>query len=105
MLFFFPDPLDKPPDIRQLLRRVASEARDKWRLVGIELGMKRGQLDVISEEKNPILRYSEVFSQWENKADPDFPFSWRTILNALGSPIVEENGLATKIEEWLRTSR
>ena len=84
---------------------MASEARNKWRLVGIELGMKQDQLDVISEKKDPILRYSEVFSQWEKKADPDFPFSWRTILNALGSPIVEENSLATKIEEWLRTSQ
>ena len=84
---------------------MASETRDKWRLVGIELGMKRDQLDVISEEKNPILCYSVVFTLWEKKADPDFPFSWRTILNALGSPIVEENSLATKIEEWLRTSQ
>ena len=84
---------------------MATEAKDKWRLVGIELGMKRDQLDVISEEKNPIIRYSEMFSQWEKKADSDFPFSWRTILNALESPIVEENSLATKIKEWLRTSR
>ena len=104
-MFFFPDLLDKPPDIRQLLNRVAIEARDKWRLVGIELGMKRDQLDVISEEKNPIIRYSEVFSQWEKKADPDFPFSWRTILNAFGSTIVEENRLAMEIEEWLRTGQ
>ena len=103
---FFPDPLDnKPLDIRQFLNRVAIEARDKWRHVGIELGMKRDQLDVISEEKNPILRYSKVFSQWEKKADPDFPFNWRTILNALKSPIVGENKLAMKIEEWLRTGQ
>ena len=67
--------------------------------------MKRDQLDVISEEKNPILRYSEVFSQWEKKADPGFPFSWRTILNVLRSPIVEENKLAMEIEEWLRTGQ
>ena len=102
---FFPDLLDKPPDIRQLLNRVAIEARDKWRLVGIELGMKRDQLDVISEEKNPIIRYSEVFSQWEKKADPDFPFNWRTILKVLRSPTVEENKLAMEIEEWLRTGQ
>ena len=102
---FLPDPLDKSPDNRQLLNRVASEARDKWRLVGIELGIKQGSLDVISEEKNPILRYSEVFSQWEKKANPDFPFNWRTILNALKSPIVEENKLAMEVEKWLRTGQ
>ena len=48
---------------------------------------------------------ASVFSQWERKADPFFPFNWRTILNALRSPIVEENRLAMKIEEWLRISQ
>ena len=104
-VFSSADLLDKPPDIRQLLNRVASEARNKWRLVGIELGIKLDQLDAISEEKNCILCYSKVFSQWEKKENPDFPFNWRTILNALRSSIVEENSLATKIEEWLRTSQ
>ena len=84
---------------------MATEAKDKWTLVGIELGMNRDQLDVISEEKNPIIRYSKVFSQWEKKANPDFPFNWRTILNALKSPIVGENKLAMEIEEWLRTGQ
>ena len=43
---FLPDSLDKPPDIRQLLGTVASVARDKWRLVGIELGIEEEQLDL-----------------------------------------------------------
>ena len=93
-----------PPALREL-NRVASEARNKWRLVGIQLGIKTGQLDVTSEERNPFLRYSEVFNQWEKKADPDFPFNWRTILNVLRSPTVEENKLAMEIEEWLRTGQ
>ena len=73
---FLPDLLDKPPNILfQLLKRVASEARDKCRLVGIELGINPDQLAVILEEKDAILCYSEVFSQWEKKANPmQFPF-------------------------------
>ena len=101
MICFLPDPLDKPPDILQFLNKVASEAGEKWSLVGIQLGIKPNQLDVI-EEKHPILRYSKVFSMWEKKENADFPFNWRTILNALRSPIVQENRLATKIEKWLR---
>ena len=104
-MFYLPDPLDKPPDIRQLLRTVASVARDKWRLVGIELGIEDEQLDYISMEGNPIICFSKVFSQWKKKADTDFPFTWRTITNALRSPIVEESSIATEIEELLRTSQ
>ena len=84
---------------------MAIEARDKWRLVGIELGINPDQLDVISEEKDPVICYSEVFSQWEKKVNPDFPFNWRAILNALRSHIVEENSLAMEIEEWLRAGQ
>ena len=102
---FLPDPLDKPPNTRQLLRTLASVARDKWRLVGIELGIEDEQLDLIAMEGNPIICFSKVFSQWKIKADTDFPFTWRTIANALKSPIVEENSKATEIEELLRTSQ
>ena len=104
-MFYLPDPLDKPPDIRQLLRTVASVARDKWRLVGIELSIEDEQLDLISMEENPIICFSKVFRQWKKEANTDFPFTWRTIANALRSSIVEESSLATKIEESLRTSQ
>ena len=101
---FLPDPLDKPPDIRQLLRTVASVAY-KWRLVGIELGLEEEQLDLISKEENPIICFSKVFGQWKKKkADTDFPFTWRTIASALRSPIVEACNLAMEIEDSLRTS-
>lgn len=80
-------------------------AKTKWRHVGIVLGIKQDNLDVISEEKDPILRYSKVFSQWEKNADLNFPFTWGTIVNALRSPIVEENSLALQIEEWLKGSK
>ena len=50
-------------------------------------------------KKNPIICYLKVFSLWEKKENPDFPFNWRTILNAFMFPIVDENGLAMKIEE------
>ena len=104
-MFYLPDPLDKPPNIRKLLRTVASVARDKWMLVGIELGIEEDELELISMEGNPIMRFSKVFIQWKKKADTDFPFTWRTIANALRSPIVEESTLAMEIEESLRTSQ
>ena len=83
---------------------VASNAKNRWRHVGIGLGIEQHNLDVISEEKDPILRYSQVFSLWEKKADPNSPFTWRTVVSTLRSPIVGENSLAMKIENWLQNN-
>ena len=90
--------------MRDLLRRVASRAMDKWELVGLDLGIEQHQLNTISQyhPRNTIGCYSEVFNLWENRADP--PFTWATIIDTLRSPIVEENGLAQEIEDWIASS-
>ena len=87
--------------MRDLLAQVASKARDKWEVVGLALGIKQDQLNVISEKrKNVILCYSEVFTAWEKMTDKT-DFTWATIVEALESPIVEENNLARDIVQWL----
>ena len=93
-----------PLTMRDLLRRVASRAMDKWELVGLDLGIEQHQLKTISQyhPHNAIRCYSEVFSLWQKKADP--PFTWATIIDTLRSPIVEENALAQEIEDWITSS-
>ena len=90
--------------MRDLLRRVASRAMDKWRIIGIELNLEQHQLRAISQShhQDAIQCYIEVFSLWENKADP--PFTWATIIDTLHSPIVEENALAQEIEDWITST-
>ena len=90
--------------MRDLLRRVASRAMDKWELVGLDLGIEQHQLNTISHyhPRNPIRCYSEVFGLWQEKAD--LPFTWATILDTLRSPIVEENALAQEIEDWITST-
>ena len=99
------DPLNEPPNMRELLRRVASRANDKWELIGLDLKIEQHQLNTISRAHphNAISCYSEVFSVWQRKADP--PFTWATIIDVLRSPIVKENALAQEIEDWLRVLR
>ena len=95
------NPLTKPPKMRDLLTQVASKARDKWEVVGLALGIKQDQLNAFSEKrKNVILCYSEVFTAWEKTVGPA-DFTWATIVEALESPIVEENKLARDIVQWL----
>ena len=98
---FTDNPLTKPPKARDLLTQVASKARDKWERVGLALGIKQDQLNAISEKrKDVILCYSEVFTAWEKTVDPA-DFTWATVVEALESPIVEENNLARDIVHWL----
>ena len=96
------NPLTKPPKKRDLLKQVGSKARDKWKKVGLELDIQQDQLNTISERCNgdPILCYSEVFTAWEKMTDRA-DFTWATIVEALESPIVEENKLARDIVQWL----
>ena len=90
--------------MRDLMRRVARRATDKWRIIGIELNLEQHQLRAISQShhQNAIQCYIEVFSLWENKASPSF--TWATIIDALRSPIVEENALAQEIEDWITST-
>ena len=98
---FTDNPLTKPPKTCDLLTQLASKARDKWERIGLALGIKQNQLNAISEKrKDIILCYSEVFTAWENMVDPA-DFTWATIVEALESPIVEENKLARDIVQWL----
>ena len=92
--------LTKPPEMLDLLERVACKAKDKWKLVGFALNIKRHQLNTISQNQNSIQCYSEVFTAWEETVDPKY-FTWATIVEALQSPIVEENKLARDIVKWL----
>ena len=92
--------LDKDPTLPYLLDRVASKARDKWDMVGLQLGIEEQQLSTIStEHRDPIRCYSKVFTLWKNKADP--PYTWRTIVGVLRAPIVGREDLAIEIETWL----
>ena len=69
--------------------------------IGLALGIKQDQLNTILEKrKDVILCYSDVFTVWEKTVDPT-DFTWATIVEALESPIVEENKLARDIVQWL----
>ena len=94
------DPLKKEPKKRDLLRRIASKAMDKWELIGLELDIEQHQLNTITDP-DPMKCYSEVFSLWQKQAD--CPFTWGTIIEVLRSPVVRENALAQEIEDWLRS--
>ena len=62
--------------------------------------MDMHQLNAIQKE-NPecLLCLMKVLHQWENNADP--PYTWATIIEALKSPLMNEENLAKEVECWL----
>ena len=94
--------LDKPPNILDLLNKVACKARDKWKMMGLALGIELNQLNSFSKQydADPIMCYTEVFSTWKKNTDP--PFTWATVIKSLKLSIVGETELAMEIEDWLR---
>ena len=68
---------------------VAAEIPEKWREVGIGLGLDTTNIKRIEAEVPThkfTLCYVDVFDTWKNKGTTEY--TWDTLLNALRSPSV-----------------
>ena len=91
-------PLNRPPKHLDLLNKVAARARDKWRMMGLQLNIPMDQLNAMTAT-DPISCYADVFNWWQRNGSP--PYTWATIIDALRTPIVGEIQLAHELEEWV----
>ena len=94
-------PLNRPPEHYTLLNKVAVDAMDKWKKIGLALDIPMGQLNSITTT-DPILCYADIFNWWQRNGSP--PYTWATIIDALRAPIVGEVQLAHELEEWVLQS-
>ena len=87
--------LQAEPCHRDLANFVTAEIPDKWRYVGIQLGLSLSQLDSICDRRNRdhAQCYMDVFDTWM-KEDRR---TWVMLINALTSPAVDAKQLAHKI--------
>ena len=81
------------------------DARPKWYYIGIQLGVKVPDLDVIKEKnlKNADECITELLNKWLRQANP--PPTWNSIVKALQSPIVDLPCLAETIEDGSQLPR
>ena len=94
-------PLNRPLEYNFLLNKVAVDAMDKWKKIGLVLNIPIGQLNSITTT-DPILCYAEIFNWWQRNGSP--PYTWATIIDALRAPIVGEVQLAHELEEMVTNS-
>lgn len=72
--------------------------KNKWQVIGIQLGIPRTKLQDFKEEDDPL---SAVIDYWlrGNATESSVPISWQSIVAALKSKHVDEHGLAEQIRE------
>ena len=66
-----------------------------WQYLGLKLGLEKPQLDIMDRNYRGIVEACrmEMIFRWLNTGKA----SWRALVRALASPLVDERGLAMKI--------
>ena len=93
--------LGDEPQLSDLMNEIAAKIPNKWRDVGLQLGLDHGVLEGIAHispgDSNHC--YSNVFTRWKNQNLTTHPYTWSTVVQALKSPAVGEERLANKIKD------
>ena len=99
----YPAGLDSQPELPDLMKEVAAEIPNKWRDVGLQLGLDQGVLEGIASISpgDTNLYYINVFTRWKNQNSTTHPHTWSTVVQALESPAVGESRLADEIKSKL----
>ena len=72
---------------------------DKWFRIGVQLRLSEAKLRQIEADHRTVDRYfSEVISFWFN-GNTQVAVSWKSLIEVLESPFVDEKGLAKKLRE------
>ena len=85
----------------QFMETVASAIPDKWKRVGLALGLSQEHISGIDAENegDPLKCFTEIFNLWQQVSTPQQPVSWTTLVSVLRSQHVDEELLANCIEE------
>ena len=101
---FSDDPLQKSPELKELMNCVAAKTQDKWFQVGIQLNIELATLNAYKTQSSDLmLCYTNVFAEWKRAGE--LPYTWATIIKALESAAVSEKDIASNVRKWLTDSQ
>ena len=92
--------IDTSPKLNDLMSEVAANlSANKWEVFAIQLGLSFKCIQVIEYKHRGNVYHSliEVFHEWHIQETS--PYTWKTVVNALRSPCVNETVLAEKISK------
>ena len=87
--------LTEEDDIRELMGSLI-EVLDKWKFIGVDLGLKMSKLKTIEEENrgNPKSCFLDVLTNWLNRNYNTKKFgepSWQKVVEAVANPAAGDN--------------
>ena len=87
-------------DLRSITNELGS-VMNKWFQIGVQLGINETNLHQIEADYCTVDRcFSEMISFWL-KGNTEVAVTWKSIIDALESPAINEKGLAN----WLREKK
>lgn len=89
------------PTLREFSNKVLPQVCSMANKLAIQLGFEKHEFDIIDKDhpQDGARQTVEVFCKWEEKGEN---FTWEFLIQALRSPAMKLNKLATDIEDWLR---
>ena len=86
------------PEFSDLMNEVAAKKPNKWRDIGIQLGLTPNELSSFSLTcfGNPNPCFTAIFTAWKDRGTR--PYTWATIIEVLQSPAVGELRLAEDLK-------
>ena len=79
----------------KMVRNFLFDVRRKWYDIGIELGVRKTELDIIKDHSfDPSDCLREMIAIWLKSYD--FPPTWQALAEALESPVIREKKLAAE---------
>ena len=106
LFLFSDDPLQKSPELKELMSRVAAKTKVKWYQVGIQLNIELATLKTYETQSSvcdPMRCYADVFAEWKRAGEP--PYTWATIIEALESDAASERDTGSSVRKWLTDSQ
>ena len=75
----------------------------RWRELGMSLRISPNYLDELDQScENNKIRLGQVLQKWLDMDSQESLVNWKTILNVVSGPLVENKALATKLHEDLK---
>ena len=95
--------LDSEPSLSALIDKVAVVIPHKYEMVGLQIGLTPGELQVIGP-RHPKLEdyhraFGEMFGVWKRRGSP--PYTWGTIIDVLRTASVGEVLLSDQLTSWI----
>ena len=89
--------MDEVPAVVDVLDVLTGKAA-KWYMIGVKLRLSNDELDIIKADSKCVQEcLTRMIDKWHANTEPH-P-TWRSVIDALKSGLVDEPGLASQLEE------